>query len=128
MQDKRKHVRKSACQTFVVCDADSDQPLGLLVNLTTHGAKMVAREPIEVPNKVRCRMALPREILGRDQVRFDVEIKWCQWSERIGMFEAGCEFTSMAAEDMKVVTALVKDWPISEARPEEVRKTASESH
>ncbi len=126
MQDRRKQVRKSACHTFVVCDADSDQPLGLLVNLTTRGAKIVSREPIEVPRQVHCRMALPYEILGSDQVRFDSETKWCKWSERTGMYETGCEFARVDDEEIKVITALVEDWPISEVRPEEIRQATGE--
>jgi hypothetical protein len=127
VQDRRDQVRKSAHQTFVVYDADSDEPIGLLINLTTHGAKMVSHDAIEVPKKVHCRMALPREILGRDVVRFDAEIRWCQWSERTGMFETGCEFSHVEDVDMKVIAALVRDWPISEERSARVGKTTSES-
>ena len=57
-------------------------------------------------------MALPDKIMGRSQVNFEAESRWCEWSEKTGMFETGFEFRNLPTADQKLIETLLQTWPI----------------
>jgi len=114
MKEKRKHSRQQADDYFIVLEKRTDDILGRIQNMTVTGMMLVSENDIEESKSFDCRMALPEVVLGRDQVFFTAECRWCHKNETYGWYEVGFEFKGVSEKDSAVIDQLLRRWEVAD--------------
>lgn len=102
--ERRRKPRREAEDFLRVFDRITDQLIGGLANLTHDGAMFVSQQPIDISSVLNCRVQLPDEVLGRDQLIFDAECVWCKKDTGSGRYESGYRLTNVTAQDRDILT------------------------
>ena len=114
MKDRRKAKRRLAEGDLIVFDRRADQPLGRIRDLTVHGVMLHCTAPVEEGKSYHCRMALPEEILGWSEIKFQFECKWTRQSEMADEVEAGFEFQGVGNKEELILALLIAPWDAAE--------------
>lgn len=117
MPERRQTQRRLPISELYVVDRHTDQPLGLVQDLTSDGCRLLSREPIPTGKLYECRMALPEPFLNCKELGLWLESKWCDLSGTEGMFEVGFEFRDLTENDRMILKFLIVPW--EEARAAE---------
>jgi hypothetical protein len=118
MSGNRRQNRGRTSDYFIVYDLESGAPVGRLLDLSTTGARLMTDEPVDVPVRMSCRMALPDYVEGSREVRFEAETRWCQHNKVTGWHESGIEFTHLTDLAVRVIDRLVREFMDSEDIPQ----------
>ena len=110
MPEARKHVRGQTSDYFIVYNTETGAPIGRLRNLTAEGAMLISGEPISVPEKIQCQLALPQFIKGTREIFFTIESRWCRENTRAGWYEVGCRFEDIPERSQAVLDVLIRDF------------------
>ncbi|MFH2055531.1 MAG: PilZ domain-containing protein [bacterium] len=114
MEDRRKAERRVAEGDLIVFDRRADQPLGRIRDLTTHGVMLRCTAPMEQGKTYHCRLALPEEILGWTEIKFQFECKWSRPVPGSQESEAGFEFQGLGKKDQLIIALLIAPWDAAE--------------
>lgn len=113
-KDRRKHERQSTEDYLPVYDGESGELIGELVNLSPTGAMFITPKPVSVSTTIRCRVELPQPILGRREIIFDAECRWCRKNIQAARWESGY-LLAVTGIDAELVSYLIigfkfQDW------------------
>jgi hypothetical protein len=92
MNDKRKNPRHKLRDYPIAYDRILGMMIGRVLDLSTNGLRMIIDSPIEKLTQIKCRLQLPEEIDGVNQVLIDIRCVWCKKNTVHGAFEAGFSF------------------------------------
>lgn len=107
MNDKRKHKRQQTRDLLAVVDRETAQPIADLANLSPDGAMFISREPVTIGHLFKCRLELPQPILGRSDIWFDAECRWCMKTKTPGRYESGFSLMNVSELDSEVISYLI---------------------
>ena len=114
MPKQQKLIRRKAVDDLTVYEISTDQPIGIVENMTVEGMKLVVDKPIRVSHLQYCKMRLPKKIMGVNEVIFDAECRWCKKNEKTGKYDSGYKLRYVNAKDKAVVGELIHRWMIDE--------------
>ena len=78
MESEQRMLRRKHLTTYPsVVDANTDELVGRVVDLTTEGIRLVSDEPLPKNTEMRLKMVLPATTLGADEITFNAESVWC---------------------------------------------------
>ncbi len=115
MQERRNAERRLAEGDLFVFDHHSDEPLGRIGDLTTKGLMLRCSAPVREGKIYTCRMALPEEVLGWTEIKFQTECKWCMDGSQPGEIEAGFEFKDIGEKEQLIIALLIAPWDALDA-------------
>lgn len=113
MPERRKVERRLAEGDLIVFDRLADQPLGRIRDLTTRGVMLTCSRPVQEGETYNCRLALPEEVLGWTEIKFQFECKWTRDADA-GHHEAGFEFQGIGQKEKLIIALLIAPWDVSE--------------
>ncbi len=129
MENRRKHPRLAPKEFLKVFDRTNNILLGELVNLSSEGAMLVTPGPIKASTVFKCRVILTQEILGRGEITFEAECRWCRKNIPADRWESGyrLQLNPQEAEMIEYLSLGFKlcDWGDEDLR--EVRTTDLEN-
>ena len=108
MAEKRQ-TRKNLKVFMKVLDADSEEVLGYLVNITTDGLMLTREGKIEPENLFRLRVILPSEVKGTTELVLAATSRWCETDEDSpDFFNIGFQVTEPTKQDIKIIKQVMK--------------------
>ncbi len=110
MHERRDNDRKQLTDYFIVFDRATGRMVGRMIDLSLTGAMIISEDPIQTPTTFACRMDFPEEVQGYHQVTFDLESKWCERNDAIGMYETGHQFVGLIDENRQLVKIILEKW------------------
>jgi hypothetical protein len=123
---RQKLIRRQAIDDLVVYDVRTNQPIGRVENMTIEGVKLITEEPVEVQRVLYCKMELPKKILGRRQVTFDAECRWCKRNAETELYDTGYKLRNISASDKEVISQLVRQWMIRQSKSQNATNVPQE--
>ena len=114
MVKQQKLIRRKAVDELTVFDMKSEEPFGVVENMTVEGMKLVIDMPIPVSKVLYCRMPLPKKLMGTKEVFFDAECRWCKKNGKTGKYDSGYKLRYVNSTDKAVVAELIRQWMIHE--------------
>ncbi len=106
--EQRKSQRKQTVFYLEVMDAEIDQPIGRLVDITTEGVMLIHEHPLAINRLYQLRILLPKPLGGASQVEFKAECRWCRQSVNEAFFDAGLRILEIAPEDLTRIDMVMK--------------------
>lgn len=97
--EQRRAKREQTIFYLEVIDAEIDQPIGRLVDITTEGVMVVHDSPLAVHREYQVKILLPRELNGSSTIEFKAECRWCRLSVNQDYFDAGLRIVEVSNND-----------------------------
>lgn len=114
MQERRKNLRRLPESDLYLIDLQSDQPLGVIRDLTVDGCKLSGSAPVKLGQAVHCRLALPEAVLGCSELNMMAETRWCTAGDMANTFEIGLQFHGLSDKEQMIIKMLTVPWEESE--------------
>lgn len=76
-QDRRKYKRRSLAYYMLVLDADTQETVGHLVDITPHGFLMDCPKPLPLEKDFRFILETMPDVADRNFITFTARSKWC---------------------------------------------------
>jgi hypothetical protein len=105
MKERRKHTRRKPQKYLAVLDRVSGRQIGELANMSASGIMLITPEPVKSLTVLQCRVKLNRPILGREEINFDAECRWCRKNVQKNRWESGFAL-NVAGENHELVSYL----------------------
>ncbi len=103
--ERRKHERREPDSYLNVHDRKSGRHIGGLANLSDAGAMFVTRDAVKAGTRMECRLELMHPIMGRNDIYFDAECRWCRKNIKRGWWESG-HLLKLSGVDQEMVSYL----------------------
>lgn len=92
-----------------VLDADTEQLVGHLVNITTQGLMITSEKPLEIDSDYRLKILFPSEIKGVHELISAGRSIWCEEDEETpSFFNTGFQLKDLSRQETKVLKKLMK--------------------
>lgn len=106
--DQRRAKREHTIFYLEVIDAEIDQPIGRLVDITTEGLMLIHEKPLAVNREYQLKVVLPRELNNSTQIDIKAECRWCRQSVTLDYFDAGLLITDVSPNDRLRIEMVMK--------------------
>ncbi len=107
MDQRKLKQRYNTRDKFTVEDRATGRLIGLLVNLSLEGARLITKTAPRVGHIYSCRFELPHSILAREKVEFDAECRWTRENPDQGYHESGYLLTNISQIDQEIISYLI---------------------
>jgi len=87
--------RNDACITSVCEKPNGGKVNAQTYDLSTGGARVMAKDPLAVGSLINIRIDLAR---SRESVVLAAEVRWARFNERAGLYELGVEFRHLCSQ------------------------------
>ena len=101
---KRRHL----VYYLEVYNADTNDLLGNLVDITTRGCKVVSRNPIPRGQTMMLRLSLPEGFFYEDELVFEARSVWSANDINPDFFDTGFEVPYLGLEPRKAIRRLIE--------------------
>lgn len=91
MTERRGSERRALPKGMTVLNAETNETLGTLTNLSIDGAMLVTENSVKQNSNFRGRIQLPQPLMERDEILFDLTCMWCRKNTQKGYWESGYE-------------------------------------
>ncbi|MCW8880703.1 MAG: PilZ domain-containing protein [Sedimenticola sp.] len=110
MSDKRSQPRK-VCDTRIdILDAESDQVIGNLVNISMSGFMMITNQSLPENYVFQFKIAFETEQAGAHVIQVGAESLWVQEVEGSAQRWMGFHIIDISESDLEIIAALIGDW------------------
>ena len=99
MHRQRNRPRKNTPHTVKVLNAENNQSLGRVVDVTADGMMIVTKKPLEIGRRLALRIILPRMVDGKLEVTVQSEIIWSDQDTNPSFYKAGIRFLNLPGND-----------------------------
>ncbi|HEX4940475.1 MAG TPA: PAS domain-containing protein, partial [Candidatus Kapabacteria bacterium] len=107
----RRHTRKKVGAILRVFDRTTGKNLGRLLNVSTEGFKLAAREGLIVGHRYEVSMILPEPLAGSNTLSFDAEAVWSKPAEDApGEYRAGFRIVKITPNDARVLAQMIEKY------------------
>ena len=90
-----------------VFDTGSDQPLGLLLDVSESGVRLGGEHELPVGNSYRVWMEVPFEAGDKARIQFEAEPVWNRRDSDSGLYECGCRIVGLLPRARLVLEDLI---------------------
>jgi len=115
MKEKRRLKRRHLIFYLRVFNAETNQLLGYLVDLTPEGIMLMSEEPVEKGEKFKLRMDLPEEYSDRAKIEFDAESVWTSTDVNPDFYDTGFKFSNVSHEERLIIEDIIDDLGFEDA-------------
>ncbi len=105
--DDRIMARKELVFYLEVFNTETEDNVGRLVDMTTRGCKVVARDGIESGVEMPLSIVLPDERYGEEQLHFNAIARWSTADVNPDYIVTGFEIIRLGARERKIVRKLM---------------------
>jgi hypothetical protein len=77
IQERRKLKRRSLAYYMLVLDANTQEKLGHLVDITPNGLMMDCPKSLPLGNDFRLRLDISADVADKSYIKFTARAKWC---------------------------------------------------
>ena len=123
MEERRNQLRGWTKDSLIVIERDTGEPVGHIVNMSVEGLMVVSEKCADVSRIIECNVLLPGEYHGREQLRFDAEVRWCSESEVDGMMIIGLRITEIDNIGKKIIVKLLENCTVAKADKWDLKAT-----
>jgi len=99
--ERRKHKRNKLNQLMELLDANTECPLGKLVNISLDGIMVLSPKPIPIDRVWQLKVTLPSESPGSGLFKFGAESLWCDGAPNEGLYWSGFQIIDISNSDME---------------------------
>jgi len=99
MLRQRNRPRKNTPHTVKVLDAENNQLLGRVVDVTADGMMIVSKQQLEAGRALTLRVILPRMVDGKMEITVQAEVIWTNQDTNPSFFKAGIRFLNLPGND-----------------------------
>lgn len=105
--ERRRIKRKRLAYYMLVVDAQTQQTLGHLVDITPIGLAIDSQKPISLEKDFRLLLELTSDISNKSQITFSARVKWCRRDEiEPSLFDIGFGITGITPGDAAIIQRL----------------------
>ncbi len=116
MAERRKSERRSISYYLRIIDADTNQMLGHLGDITLQGLKMDSQKRLPVRKEYRLRINTTSDVADKDFIEFSAFTRWCQPDPlQTGLYEIGFEIAKIAPYDSAIVQRIMDKYSARES-------------
>ncbi len=107
MRENRKFRRVNLAYRPSVYDAQSNELLGNIVDISAGGFKMIARKKMVQGKEYQLSIFLPESSSDRKRVDVKASVRWCGTGTDVESFSAGCYLLEIEPKDRLDLAALM---------------------
>ena len=107
MLEGRAHKRRHLIYYLAVHDQEDGKLLGHLVDITTHGIKLVSKHPLPPREMYQLRMALPEDLFAEKELLFQARPLWTNNDVNPDFYDTGFEISGLAEEAQRLIAELI---------------------
>jgi hypothetical protein len=112
--NERKARRQPLSYWLRVFDADQDEPLGNLADITSEGFSVMSEQRGTPGTVVTVRMQLPSEMDGPKELEVAARIRWSRPGSPKGFNRLGFQFVDVDDSTRAVIDRLIREFPYHE--------------
>jgi hypothetical protein len=106
--DERNQERWLLIHALRVFNAETNDILGHLVNVTTEGIQLISESPLEIDKEYQLKMAVPVDQEKTTHIELDARSVWTKTDEDPHFHKTGFQFTYCSEESMKAISVLIE--------------------
>jgi hypothetical protein len=106
--EQRKSKREQTIFYLEVFDAEIDQCLGRVVDITAEGVMLIHEHPLAINRIYQLKIMLPKDLAGSSELHLKAECRWCRQSVNDQFFDAGLRITDISADDKLRIDMVLK--------------------
>jgi hypothetical protein len=110
MEDRRKIKRRFLLYYVRVYDSKKSEQIGHLVDITPHGAMVIAENPLPVGQNFNLRIELTSEISDRQYMEIIARSIWCQPDIDPHFHNTGFEIVQIEPRDAAIIQRIVEEY------------------
>jgi len=115
MSETRDSIRRNASDALLVYDAETNFPIGQIINLSDRGLKLMSEEPTEVSKVYSCRMPALDDIAVKKEITFLAECRWCKLNEETTWYDSGFYMRKILPGDLQIIQTIKRKWMIDQS-------------
>ncbi len=96
---QRNRPRKNTPHPVKVFDAESNQVIGRVVDITADGLMMVGNVHLEPGRVFNLRIVLPPKSYGKNDISVQAEAVWCEQDTNPSYYQTGFKFQNLTGND-----------------------------
>jgi hypothetical protein len=105
--EERRLKRRQLIYYLEICDDETGESIGHLVDLTITGVKIISREKIEKDKDCRLRISLPPGYFKEKQLVVDARSMWSSEDINTDYLCTGFQFTIVEPSASKIIYGLI---------------------
>jgi hypothetical protein len=106
--DERNQERWLLIRHLRVFNANDNQLLGHIVNVTTEGIMLIGEKTLSVDSEFKLKMELPLEGEISTEIELDARSVWCKADVDPIFYNTGFQFTHCAEKSINAISALIE--------------------
>jgi hypothetical protein len=106
--DERNQERWLLIHALRVFNAENNDILGHLVNVTTEGILLISETPLEIDKEYQLKMAIPVGDGETTNIELDARSVWTKTDEDPHFHKTGFQFTFCSDESVQAISALIE--------------------
>ncbi len=110
MRNKRASIRKRPNESIAICDINTGQPLGHLVNISMDGMMLIGQISTAPGTLFQLRMPLATPVNGAEKIEFGVETLWCQRVKETCSYWTGFQIIDISDSASRTIESLISSW------------------
>ena len=110
MEDKRKLKRRELVYHLKLYDVETGEVIGRVVDIHAEGLKISGNRKFDAGQRLECAIELPKEIFGRQKIRFGAAVLWCKPDLNPDLTATGMQFVTIASEDLECLIGLMAQY------------------
>ncbi len=108
MSENRKLKRRHLIYYLQVVDADTNNPLGFLADITEEGLMLVSEKRLPAGQKIKLKMKLPDNRFDERFLLFTAETVWCRQDVNEELYDIGFKIFDLPLEKRLLIEDMVK--------------------
>ncbi|WP_455210762.1 PilZ domain-containing protein [Kaarinaea lacus] len=105
--DERNQERWLLVNNLRVFNAETNEILGHLVNVTTEGIMLISETPLAVDMEFQLKMAIPMDG-NKAEIELDARSIWTKADDDPHFYKSGLQFTLCSEESIQAITVLIE--------------------
>lgn len=106
LEERRRWKRRHLVHYLEVFNAEHDQHLGNVMDITAHGLMLVSEKPIEKDVEFQLRLTLPKGI-QKNEISFSAQSRWCKRDVSPDLYITGFKIISIRDQERAVIESLI---------------------
>ena len=111
-KEQREHSRVALMFHTHVIDTHSDQPIGILSDISPEGMRVVGERGVAPGEAVEVRVPLPIEDLGSDELRFPCESRWSRRDPATDSIHTGFRLINLPDAQRCLLMSVIDEYGI----------------
>lgn len=107
--DQRQAPRKRLQNFLQIYDAETQELLGRLVDISATGLMLISSEPVPVGRQLRLRVHLPQKVGGRQDIELEAISMWSRSTSHTEHHGTGFHFTKMDRDDQTLLEQILNE-------------------